>query len=298
MSSTAPPTRFRRALVIGNPIAGAGRGERLATEMADALTRSGIDAELHLTRARGDAAERTARRDPRVDLVVSVGGDGTLREVLRGLDDDTLPVAILPLGTANVLALDLGLARNVAGALRTIEGGRTTALDVAEVNGTLSFLVTGIGLDAAAVAEVERVRRGPISKSTYAWAMLRALRNYREPQLTVELDGARVAGPVGAVLIANIVHYGGVFHLDAQRVLDDGLFEVYLFRRASIAAMAAAATRAFIANLPGGSCEMQRAARVRVVAPEPVPYHVDGDFGGTTPLDFAVSPRRRRILIP
>ena len=83
-----------------------------------------------------------------------------------------------------------------------------------------------------------------------------------------------------------------------ERALDDGLFEVYLFRKARPLPMAAAALRGFLSHLPGGSCEMVRATRVRVTAREPVPYHVDGDFGGRTPLDFAVSAQRRRILIP
>jgi YegS/Rv2252/BmrU family lipid kinase len=295
--SEEKPSR-RRTLVIANPIAGSGRGERAAREIAEGLRARGGEVELHLTRGRGDAVERVTAERANFDQLVSVGGDGTLREVLEGLDGERTPVAIYPLGTANVLSIDLALPRDVPGLLRVIERGRTQTLDVARVNGHLSFLVSGVGLDARAVREVELARRGPISKSTYIGAMLRALRGYKAPELALEIDGERLDFPVGQVLISNIVHYGGVFRLSSQRALDDGFWEVYLFRDARLHAMAAAGLRGFFASLPGGSCEMRRARRVRVTSSEPVAYHVDGDFRGETPLDFEVSPVRRTVLVP
>jgi diacylglycerol kinase (ATP) len=299
MSGTLhPKAPFRRALVIGNPIAGRGRGESSARALSAGLEAMGLEVELHLTRARGDGVGRVAARHSEIDLVVSVGGDGTLREVLEGLDGEHTPVAVFPLGTANVLSLDLKLPRDVAGTLRVISGRKTQLLDVARVNGHLSFLVSGVGLDARAVREVELARRGPISKSSYVTAMLRALRGYRPPELALEIDGVSVAGPVGMLLISNIIHYGGVIRLDADRALDDGVWEVYVFRNAGIPALAAAALRGFFSHLPGGSCEMLRARRVRVTANEPVAYHVDGDFRGETPLEFEVSPVRRTVLVP
>jgi YegS/Rv2252/BmrU family lipid kinase len=289
---------FRRALFVANPIAGRGRGERVAREVVEGLRARGIEGELYLTRARGDATQRVQALDPALDLIVSVGGDGTLREIFAGLDGERVPVAIVPLGTANVLSLDLKLPRDVAGAIGVIERGRSTAIDVAFVNGELSFLVTGVGLDALVVREVERARRGPITKLAYVSALRRALREYRVPRLEVELDGVREPGPVGALLISNVIHYGCSFHLASERVLDDGLFEVYLFRDARPLSMARAALRGLLASWPGGTCEMRRARRVRVGSDQPVAYHVDGDFRGETPIQLEVSPVRRRILIP
>jgi diacylglycerol kinase family enzyme len=182
--------------------------------------------------------------------------------------------------------------------LRVIAARKTQLLDVARVNGHLSFLVSGVGFDARAVREVELARRGPISKSSYVTAMLRALRDYRPPELALEIDGESVPGPVGMLLISNIVNYGGVLRLDPARALDDGVWEVYVFRNAGLPALAAAGLRGFFSHLPGGSCEMLRARRVRVTANEPVAYHVDGDFRGETPLEFEVSPVRRTILVP
>jgi YegS/Rv2252/BmrU family lipid kinase len=296
--ASSSPIPFRRALVVGNPVAGTGRGERAARAMVEELARRGVAADLRLTRARGDATAAARERASDVDLVVSVGGDGTLREVLEGVGDESVPIGVLPMGTANVLSLDLSLPRDVPRAVDVFLRGRAQRLDVARVNGRSSFLVTGVGIDAAAVAEVERTRNGPITKLAYVNAMLRALRGYRAPELALELDGRRVEGPVGAVLASNVVHYGGVFRLDASRVFDDGVWEVYLFRDARLPAVARAAVRGFLASLPGGSCEMRRARHVRVTSDAPVPYHVDGDFGGSTPVELEVSATRRRVLAP
>lgn len=283
-------------LVVANPIAGRGRGEAVAHAVAQALRRAGCEVDLRLTRARGDA-QRWARESGRgARCVVSVGGDGTLREVFEGLDEHT-PVALAPLGTANVLSIDLQLPREPEAVAALALAGRTQTIDVARANGVLSFLVTGVGLDAAAVAEVERVRRGPITKLAYVGAMLRALRGYRAPQLEVELDGRRVEGPVEMLLISNVIHYGGSFRLSPERRLDDGAFEVYLFRDASRLALARTALRAWFAHLPGGACELRRARAVLVRADAPVPYHVDGDRGGATPLEFEVC-GQRRVIVP
>ncbi|MBI5433147.1 MAG: NAD(+)/NADH kinase [Planctomycetes bacterium] len=290
---------YRRALVVANPIAGRGLGETVGRDVSAGLSRLGIATELYLTRARGDARARLRGQREPVDLVVSVGGDGSLREVLDGLMDPATPVAMVPLGTANVLALDLGLERNVDRALEIIAGRRLQRLDVARVNGHLSFLVTGVGFDGAVVREVERARTGPISKWSYSRAIVRALRGYRAPRLEVELDGEPLDGRFGLVLIANIIHYGGSLKLSRHRRLDDGRFEAYLFPGADPRHLVALALRGFVSELPGGSCTMHLCSRAKVVSDDgPVPYQVDGDFRGETPVEFEVLRRQHRILIP
>ncbi len=297
MASSAP-SPFRRALVVANPVAGRGRGERAGRALHEGLAHLGIESALHLTRHRGDALETVRARRAELDLVASVGGDGTLREVFEGLGESGLPVALLPLGTANVLSIDLGLPRDPAGTLELVKAGRSTCIDVADVNGRLSFLVTGVGFDALVVHEVERRRRGPITKLAYLPAALSALRRWKPPQLAVELDGQRVEGPVESLWASNIIHYGGVLRLSPTRVLDDGKFDVYLFRDGGLLGLAAAGMRGLLGRLPGGSCELRRARHLRVTSSAPVPYHVDGDSGGHTPVELAVSATGRRILIP
>jgi YegS/Rv2252/BmrU family lipid kinase len=289
---------FRRALIVANPTAGRGRAVKAARELASGLDALGVAAEVHLTRGRGDGRDRVRALEAGTDLVIAVGGDGTLREVFDGLPDPALPVALLPMGTANVLSIQLKLPRDVDGLLETVRGRRLQRIDVAEVDGGLSFLVTGIGFDGRVIRELEARRQGSITKLSYLPAVLRALRGYRPPALTVEIDGERLPETYGLVLVSNIIHYGGLLKL-RNAALDDGHFEVFLFRRASLPALALVALRGIVSSIRDGrGCRVLPARRVRVESPEPVPYQVDGDYRGTTPIELHLTGRRHLLLVP
>lgn len=290
--------RFARVLVVANPVAGRGHGAALADEVARGLERAGSRVDVHLTRARGDGRAHVRCMAPGTGLVVSIGGDGTLREVLDGLVDPRVPVAVLPGGTANVLALDLGLPRDVDGLLELVEHGREQAIDTADVDGHLSFLVTGVGFDGRVAHALEARRRGPITKLAYLPAAAAALRGYRPPRLTVTLDGERLPETFGLVLVSNIVHYGGILKLTGGRI-DDGRWQVYLFPNASPLALARAGLRGALASLPARkSCTMRAARRVRVESEVPVEVQVDGDARGTTPIELAVREQKNVLLVP
>lgn len=289
-----------RALIVANPIAGRGKGEPAARALHAGLELAGYDCKLHLTRAAGDGCESAATQGRGCELVVSVGGDGTLREVLDGLAraDADPRVAVLPFGTANVLGRDLDLPRDATGLLELIARGNTTELDVADVNGTLSFLCVGVGPDAELVQTVADARDGPIRFRNYVCAVRALFKQPRRRNLVVTLDGEALPGRFGFVLASNMIHYGGLFRLGAERRLGDGLFEVYLFEKASIPALSLYAVRAFLGRLPGGSCTMRRAAEIHVTADPPALYQIDGDPGGRTPVRIRMTDRRVRLCVP
>ncbi len=294
-----PTLPFSRALVIVNPIAGRGRAERASHALREALEREGATVELCATSRKGDARERAARVGPEFERLVVVGGDGTVSEVLEGLPRHELPILIVPMGTANVMGLDLKLPRDAERALAVLHGDRRQRIDVARVNGeALSFLVTGVGIDALVVRELERLRRGPITHWSWARAALNVLKRYREPRLTVELDGVPLEGRFGFVIFSNVINYGGLRVLSADRRLDDGLFEAYLFRGCSRLGLLAHGLRALGPGFPSSRCERHRARRIRVNSEEPVPYQVDGDLGGLTPLEVEVLAQPFTLLVP
>ncbi|MBI2217944.1 MAG: YegS/Rv2252/BmrU family lipid kinase [Candidatus Rokubacteria bacterium] len=290
---------FSRALVVANPIAGRGKGLVVAGAVAAALHRRGIVTDLHVSAGRGDCSAGVARAARDVDVVVAVGGDGTLREVLEGLPDPLLPVGIVPVGTANVLSRDLGLPRDVEAAVGVVAAGRTRPIDVGRTNGALTMLVAGIGLDALVVRDVARRRRGPITKWSYVKALARTLRAYHPPRLGVEIDGVRRASTFGLVLIANVVHYAGWLHLSPAREIADGRFEVYVFGDAAPLRLVAVAARGLLATIDERACDgLHRARTVRVTSETPAPYQVDGEAAGETPVEFAVEPLQYRIVVP
>jgi diacylglycerol kinase (ATP) len=291
------PLPYKNIVVIANPIAGKGKGRTNATELAELLRAEGAEVELFFTGARFDAEGRARELSEDIDLVCVCGGDGTVAEVLSGLQRE-VPIAVLPMGTANVLSLDLALPRKPAGLLEIIRGGHTTRMEVASVNGRLSFLVTGVGIDGEVVTEVERRRSGPITKLLYLRCVLAVLWRYRAPRLTVTIDGEQQPGHYALVFVSNIIRYGGFMKLDPQRLLNDGLYEVYLFPEGSRFALVRVVLRGVLGHLPGGSCRMVRAAAVKIESAEPVHYQVDGDFGGQTPVEIHVTPDQYELLVP
>jgi YegS/Rv2252/BmrU family lipid kinase len=289
---------YQRALIVANPIAGRGRGRRAAEELQAGLRSAGVPAELYLTQGRRDGWRHLRSAGAGLDLVVSVGGDGTLSEVLAGLVDPDVPVAQLPLGTANVLAKELHLPRDVDSALEVILAGHTTPLDSAEVNGRLSFLCTGSGIDGLAVAEVERRRQGPISKWSYVAALLGTLGRYRPPELRLSVDGQEIPDTFGFVLISNVREYGAFFHLSSRGRRDDGRVEAYGLRHAGLWGLTKMSLLASLKELPGQMVELFQGQSFRVEAPAEQPYQVDGDLGGRGSFEYRVSDRRFRILVP
>ena len=300
MSSRTPDRApFRKAVVIANPIAGRGRAAAAANTLAHGLERLGIERDVFLTRARGDATARASALESGVDLLVAVGGDGTVNEVLAGLGGRDVPIAIVPFGTANVMSLDLRLPRDVEGALAMIAARKTSRLDVARVNDRdVSFLVTGIGFDAQVVRELERTRTGSITKLDWGHAALRAFWNFAPVRLRVTLDGEKLAGEYGFVLVANIVHYAGLNVLAADRRIDDGRFEVYLFEKGSKASLIGYAVRGLLRGFPCGTCTLRRARSIAIESDAPVHYQVDGDLRGVTPIEIVVDDRQHTLLIP
>lgn len=297
---------YQRALLIANPIAGAGRGKVRAQALEAALNEAGLQAELMLTTGAGDARRFAAQRPAEVDVVVSIGGDGTLREILDGLQAgghaDT-PVATLPMGTANVLAIDFRLPKSIPGVVEMLRNGTTRNLDLGrigtgEAGDATSFLAIGAGLDGEVVQRLDAVRSGPISKLSYVPHVVRAVVGYKPPVLRVVVDGKPLDGTYGQVLIANIINYGGFLKLDPATESDDGLWEVYLWRRGNRRELSRSAIRGAARHLPGGPCSMVRAKKVEITSDTPTPYHVDGDAGGQTPLVFEVTGKRQAIVVP
>ena len=325
----APPApnvpRWPRVAVLANPTAGRGRGRRLAAELAGGLEARGYRPTVDLREASQiDFAERP-------DALVVVGGDGTLRgavERLVGLyGTDAPPVLPVPTGTANLMGQHLGLPRSlldigldgvrglaegiglaapaslrqtVDAAAAALDRGATTAVDLAEANGRLFLLMAGVGFDAHVVHALDARRRGPIGLFDYAVPAVGAVARYDFPPVRVEVDGRRLFGPTPAlVMVANVPQYGTGFPLVPDARPDDGLLDVLCLPVASRAEL----LKLFVLAATGGHLAARgvaraRGTRIRVTADSPVPVQLDGDPGGTLPLDVRLLDARATLVRP
>ena len=290
-----------RVLIIFNPTAGAGRQRRLARAIA-ALGACGVKPDLAETRAPGHA--ETLARDAAargVALVVAAGGDGTIAEVAAGLAGSAAALGVLPLGTANVLALELGLPLSPERAVAVLAAGRQAMLRpglarFADGRARLFVQMLGAGFDAAVVANLDLALKRRAGRAAYVWQTLRELPRYGFAPITAELDGRAIRA--ASVIVTKGRLYAGRYRIAPDARPADPGFQVVLFRHpgALHAALAGAALPlGLIPRLPG--IEILPAHRIALGAAA-VPVQADGDPAGRLPVEIADAPFPLRILVP
>ncbi len=176
-----PERAHRRVLVIHNPTAGWRRRRRFE-RILSALIAAGVDVDVRPTTRRGDAEAFARAADPAEhDAIAVAGGDGTINEVVNGLGDKKLPLAVIPLGTANVLAHEIGLGGSPREIAETIARGRPQPISVGIVNGRRFVMMAGFGFDAHVVAEVKPMIKKLFGKIAYVISTLKALVCFKFP---------------------------------------------------------------------------------------------------------------------
>jgi diacylglycerol kinase family enzyme len=300
-SSTS--ARYRRVmLVVFNPAAGAGRRRRLMRAISALLTH-GLRPELAETRGPGDAeglAREAAGRG--VPMVVAAGGDGTIAEVAAGLAGGGATLGVLPLGTANVLAWELGVPQAPERAAAVLAAGRAETLwpgiaRFGDGRTRLFVQMLGAGFDAAVVANLDLAWKRRVGRLAYVAGSLRELPRYRFPTIEAELDGVR--GVAASVIVSKGRLYAGRYLLaPGARPAEPG-FRVAVFRHGGAvrAALAGAALPlGLVPRLPG--VEIVPARRVVLRAAAPVPVQADGDPAGSLPVSVEDAAGPLRVVLP
>lgn len=297
MSLSSGPAAGRppRLLVVFNPAAGRRRG-RLFRGTLDALRAGGARLELMETTARGDAERFAAAADPAAwDAVVAAGGDGTINEVINGLAGRDLPLGLLPLGTANVLAREIGLEVTPHAIAGTILRGERRRIALGSANGRVFAAMAGIGFDARVVAGVSLPLKRVAGRLAYGVRALRDFAGHAPCAYRLSVDGTPATASL--VIVANGRFYGGAFVCAPRARLEDPSFEVVLLdgpgRRALLGA-ALALGRGRLDRYAGA--RIVTAHEVVVEAPAGEPVQADGDIVTAVPVRIAVDPRRLDLL--
>lgn len=231
-------------------------------------------------------------------LVLAAGGDGTVRAAAEGVWGSDAVLGILPLGTANVLARNLGIPRRVEDAIRVALFGRERALDVGRTRQGLFLVAAGIGLDARMMSAFEARARHRIGLVAY---MASALRHLADPafEVTVECDGgAPLHRVVAAALVGNVPRLPLGIRLHPEALVDDGRLEVVLIHpRGPVGWPRVAA--ALWGSSDRGAVERLPAHRVEIRATSPQPMELDGDaVGWASSLSAQVHPRAVKVRVP
>jgi diacylglycerol kinase (ATP) len=294
-------------LIVFNPAAGAGRRRRLARALAT-LARLGLRPELAETERPGHAtllAREAAARG--VPMVVAAGGDGTIAEVATGIAGSAAALGLLPLGTANVLASELGVPPAPERAAAVLAEGRSAVLRPGlaswpDGRRRLFVQMMGAGFDAAVVHRLDLDLKRRLGRGAYVVQSLRELARYRFPRFVAELDGAGGAeeSVVSAIVTKGRLYAGRHLLAPGARPAEPG-FQVALFRRGGpgFAALCGAALPFdLLPRVPG--VVLRPALRIRLTARtgEEVPIQADGDPAGLLPVSIEDAPGPITVRLP
>lgn len=268
---------------IANPLAGRGRQALVAEVMA--LVRA-AGAEVRIGTASGEVAAlaeaRAVAETLSTEAVVAAGGDGTIRLAAKAVAGTGVALGVIPLGTGNVLANEVGLPRDAPGIADLLLHGEARPIRTATANGELFLLMAGVGFDGRVIGRLNHAMKNRLGKLAYVPPLLRALGTQGD-QLTVDIDGEH--HEASWVVVANARCYGGAFVMaPATSILTPGL-EVVLFRGRHLGHRMAE-----LARLGLGGIARSRAIltlpgrRIAIASPRPVPTQIDGDAFGPTPL--------------
>ncbi len=293
-------TPRRRVLVVYNPAAGKDRQTRL-TEVTARLRNLGCTVTARETLRRGDAERFAATAAAaEFDVLVAAGGDGTINEVVNGLvaGGSGLPLALLPLGTANVLALEIGLdPRDGEAVARTIAHGPIHDVHPGVANGRHFMLMVGAGLDAHVVEGVSAALKRRAGRLAYVVESLRQAFGYDFPELRIRANGATYEGHMAIACKGRF--YGGPFVAAPGARLDRPKLEVCILSMAGIAAMmryGLALPLNKLASLPDVTHVF--ADKVVILGPRGAPVQGDGDIVARLPAEIGIAEETVRLVMP
>lgn len=253
------------------------------------------------------------------DVAIAAGGDGTVGEVAHGLAGSETALGVLPLGTSNVWAKEVGIpsapyllhpqvraslgmgAPWLLSAAQVLLEGRRMRVDLGRVNGRHFLMWTGVGLDAQVAEEVEHnpeAKRRLGRLAFYVAGIYTALA-YRGVRAHVWVDGRRVTRRMIVAVVSNIQLYGGLVRISPLAKLDDGLLDVCIFQGSGVLSTVRHVVSVFAGqHLRDPEVDFYEARRVEIRPAAPLPIHVDGDFLGYTPAVVEVVPQALTVIMP
>lgn len=287
-------TRF---LIVHNPAAGSRRAT-LVRHVAARLVKSGSTVDIHRSLSLTDCQRfvRAAVEDGAYDVIVAAGGDGTVRAVASVLIGTQVPLGIIPAGTGNVMAHEIGLRRNSRAVAECLLAARIAPVRTSFANGEPFFLMVGVGFDGRVVGFLDAGFKRRVGKLAYAWPIFRGVLAGPD-KLCVRVGETEHAA---AWTVASMGRrYAGSFMLAPNAHLDAASVQTVLFKSRGRLSMisqlfgVAAGRISYNRNI-----EHVPASAVEITSERPVPVQIDGDPFGSTPVRIETGGPVLNLIVP
>ncbi len=279
---------MKTLLLIMNPTSGQRRAARFLAEIVALFSGYGYENIVYMTAARGDGTRIAAENAHRADLVVCVGGDGTLNEVIAGVRaaGKAVPIGYIPAGSTNDFATSLRLSSNVIQAARDIMEGKPQPLDIGSFNGRFFSYVASFGAFTEASYSTPQSVKNALGHLAYVLEGVKELANLHPVRLRAAANGETYEADYLYGAISNATSIGGILTMDPTQVdLNDGLFEVTLIRNPKdlfeLSEIVYALTTRQYGDTP--LIDFFTASELTITTEEEVPWTLDGEFEKSAP---------------
>lgn len=294
-----------RVRIIANPFSGSLQVPGAVEDLQGVLGRlaaAGLPAELCLTERPGHATE-LAREAVRAgtEVVVAAGGDGTVNDVIQALAGHTTALGVLPLGTVNVWAREVGIPMDPWLAADVLVTGVRRRVDLGRAGVRYFLLMAGIGFDAEVTRRVEagRLKRFGLKMFGFFLAVGTLAFTERPVRISIRREGQRRATSALMMIIGNTRLYGGALTFTPRAVADDGWLDVAIMGGGGLLYRVGVFVRALLRRpVRGPRVRYQRVRSIRVESDPPLPVQVDGELIGRLPMTFSVAPQALTVIVP
>lgn len=291
-----------RIRLIVNPIAGGGRAKKNLPNLLDILKNLNFDVDVRETKNIQDGikqAEEGVREG--YEMIVAVGGDGTVNEVINGMVGSDIPLGIIPLGTVNVFAEEIGLPRDLNNACLCLKEQNKKKIDLGKAGNRYFILCAGVGFDAYVVFDVE-----PQFKKIWGFmaypltASMKTLFNYKPCKMLIQIDDHSIKRKGYLVVIGNIKGYAGKgISVTPEALFNDGFLDVCIFKKKTRWDIIRYAIGVlFKRHIEFEDIEYFKAKTVKIETERPVLVHTDCEVIGVTPMEFCVVPNILNVIFP
>jgi diacylglycerol kinase (ATP) len=303
-SSQEAPAALRThcsAVMIVNPTSGSYIYHRHQLVEAIAFLRhAGWKIEFRLTKEASDAG-RVAREavEQNADVVIAVGGDGTINEVIQQLAGSETALGVLPIGTVNVWAREINIPLDIAHAREVLLYGTTRSIDLGKVNDRYFLLMAGIGFDAEVARAIEKKPIKRLGVLGYllvgTWLGL----GYESFRVYLTINRHLVKKNALQVVVGNTQLYGGTIKYTWQAKCDDGLLDVCIVRKRSMLGRIVVGLDFLLRREQRRQwVSYEKCEAVEVRTRKPIAIQVDGDSMGYTPAKITIAPRALKVIVP
>ncbi len=287
-----------KAGIIVNPVAGQGKSLKVLPRVRKQLG-AHFELEFFHTHKQGDGIMLGQRAlEKNCNLIVVLGGDGTISEVVNALAKENVPLGFIPSGTVNVLARELKIPDSVGQACKIIIEGRTKQIDLGQANREFFVLMAGIGFDAQVVQDVNQDVKKMLKDMAYVITGIKTLLTYRPTRISIQADDGEVKQGYFAV-VGNAQCYARGFSITTTASIEDGFLDVCIFKQKGIESFARYIGGVLLKkHVNFADVEYLRGKTIKVRAEHSTLVQADGELIGKLPMTFSVVPKGLSVFCP